>query len=155
MSTMEERADLYQNNLGAMAEPTAPYVAGVQKRLEGFDQWMASRPTLTDMGHNIEPEQSNATVGPHASRPLEPGDVVQLKSGGPLMTVSESPDSYYVKCSWFGPDNRVIVQPLAIICLERVDMSSLKKMDADLRRYAEGFSKGVAIPSQYGISRKG
>lgn len=145
MSTMEERADLYQNNLGAMAEPTAPYVAGVNRRLS--DPETARR----------EAAAAEAFAKQRAEqKPLEPGDVVQLKSGGPLMTVTEKQGGFSdVKCSWFGPDARIVVQPIAVVCLERVDMSSLKKMDADLRRYAEGFSKGVAIPSQYGISRKG
>ncbi len=71
-------------------------------------------------------------------KPFEPGDVVQLKSGGPMMTVSESPDSYYVKCSWFGPDNRIIVQPLAIVCLKRADRSPHEIFEGLRRSHTPG-----------------
>lgn len=37
-----------------------------------------------------------------ASRPLEPGDVVTLLSGGPMMTVAETKDAVdEVFCIWF------------------------------------------------------
>jgi uncharacterized protein YodC (DUF2158 family) len=32
---------------------------------------------------------------------LEIGDVVQLKSGGPKMTVEYLPDDLFIKCVWF------------------------------------------------------
>lgn len=35
------------------------------------------------------------------------GDVVQLKSGGPQMTVSETNDSEMLECTWFDSSNEL------------------------------------------------
>lgn len=35
------------------------------------------------------------------------GDVVQLKSGGPAMTVSETNDAGMVLCTWFNSQNEL------------------------------------------------
>ncbi|MBD8008758.1 YodC family protein [Acinetobacter pecorum] len=35
------------------------------------------------------------------------GEVVQLKSGGPLMTVSETNDAGVVECTWFNSENNI------------------------------------------------
>ena len=34
------------------------------------------------------------------------GDLVQLKSGGPVMTVTSLKDAGAVYCCWFGPDEK-------------------------------------------------
>lgn len=57
-----------------------------------------------------------------AGNKLKIGDIVQLKSGGPEMTVSELPDEYngYV-CQWFAGKKleRGIFEPEAIQLVQR------------------------------------
>lgn len=49
-----------------------------------------------------EMSDTHETSGPRKLRPLMAGDIVRLRSGGPLMTVAFlDPDYSRVDCSWF------------------------------------------------------
>jgi uncharacterized protein YodC (DUF2158 family) len=53
------------------------------------------------------------------------GDVVQLKSGGPLMTVDGSDDNGMIVCSWFGRKAKRRQDRFAEATLQRVEAHSV------------------------------
>lgn len=53
-------------------------------------------------------------------QPLEVGDQVRLKSGGPVMTVSKVHDVAKVTCDWFDEDKGVQSHIFPVKTLERV-----------------------------------
>ena len=55
-----------------------------------------------------------------ANNIIEMGNVVQLKSGGPKMTVSRIKDEN-VECTWFDKDNQKVVAEFNIILLHVPD----------------------------------
>lgn len=57
---------------------------------------------------------------PH-QRDLRPGDVVKLKSGGPLMTVIAGP-SLDPLCMWFGDDGVPLTHEFPSVALIVVEM---------------------------------
>lgn len=46
------------------------------------------------------------------------GDVVQLKSGGPTMTIEDIDDSGNVKCKWFDKDQTLHTESFKLEMLE-------------------------------------
>ncbi|QHS36123.1 DUF2158 domain-containing protein [Alcaligenes faecalis] len=53
------------------------------------------------------------------------GDVVQLKSGGPEMTViDKSQEGSNVKCMWFVTDNRARTQSIPAVALMAVELAN-------------------------------
>ncbi|MBX6965981.1 DUF2158 domain-containing protein [Alcaligenes faecalis] len=53
------------------------------------------------------------------------GDVVQLKSGGPEMTViDKSQEGSDVKCMWFVTDNRARTQSIPALALMAVELAN-------------------------------
>lgn len=55
---------------------------------------------------------------------IKPGDVVQLKSGGPEMTVSYLDDNE-AYCEWFDSKEEPHAQRYAVIVLKKTDMPNL------------------------------
>ncbi len=51
---------------------------------------------------------------------MKVGDVVQLKSGGPLMTVSDIEDED-VYCNWFDKNDKLVSSSFRILQLKIVD----------------------------------
>ncbi len=51
---------------------------------------------------------------------MKVGDVVQLKSGGPLMTVSDI-DNDEVYCNWFDKNNKLVENSFRLLQLKIVD----------------------------------
>lgn len=49
------------------------------------------------------------------------GDVVQMKSGGPIMTISEIRDDGKVVCHWFGDKNKQEIGTFPNVVLEKFD----------------------------------
>lgn len=52
-----------------------------------------------------------------------PGDVVQMKSGGPIMTVEDVRDDGKVICHWFGDKNKQEMGVFPAAVLEKYDSS--------------------------------
>lgn len=51
------------------------------------------------------------------------GDVVQLKSGGPEMTVIDNrPDGSKVECMWFVPNDEARTQSISSVALMAVEL---------------------------------
>lgn len=51
------------------------------------------------------------------------GDVVQLKSGSPEMTVIDKvPDGSKVECMWFTADNEARTQTIPVVAMMAVDL---------------------------------
>ena len=48
------------------------------------------------------------------------GDVVRLKSGGPLMTVIENDPTQGIRCCWFSKDEEIKVQAFAAGILDLI-----------------------------------
>ena len=48
------------------------------------------------------------------------GDVVRLKSGGPLMTVQQATYADSIMCTWFGEDNRRMSEGFHPRTLQRI-----------------------------------
>ena len=58
------------------------------------------------------------------------GDVVQMKSGGPAMTVIETGET--VKCMWFADGNETFkTESLPAICLEAIEFEEDTKSDSE------------------------
>lgn len=49
------------------------------------------------------------------------GDVVQLKSGGPTMTIEDIEDSGKVRCKWFDRDQTLYTETFKLDMLEFLD----------------------------------
>ncbi|USY23927.1 DUF2158 domain-containing protein [Alcaligenes sp. 1735tsa3] len=53
------------------------------------------------------------------------GDVVQLKSGGPEMTVIDKrPDGSKVECMWFVPNDEARTQSIPAVALMTVELAN-------------------------------
>jgi uncharacterized protein YodC (DUF2158 family) len=58
---------------------------------------------------------------------MKVGDVVQLKSGGPLMTVSDIEDED-VYCNWFDKNNKLVSSSFRLLQLKIVDENKLNEI---------------------------
>jgi uncharacterized protein YodC (DUF2158 family) len=55
---------------------------------------------------------------------FKPGDLVRLKSGGPLMTVSVLMDSGRIACLWFGDSKEMIYGRFSAKCLDPISIDN-------------------------------
>ena len=74
---------------------------------------------------------------------FKPGDVVQLKSGGPLMTVSINAGPA-VTCEWFDDRQQVLVRAFGAVSLKQANNSPPPNQKVDLSSLREKRAVGAA-----------
>lgn len=65
--------------------------------------------------YRIKPEPTQPTTSPSWTPAV--GDTVRLKSGGPVMTVTDV-DPLSLMCAWMNTSNELQVEPITTLCLE-------------------------------------
>jgi uncharacterized protein YodC (DUF2158 family) len=65
-----------------------------------------------------DPPASNSEMRSQTAHPLRPGDLVRLRSGGPLMTV-DSISGDQVDCFWTGADGEPNAESFPIDVLKK------------------------------------
>ena len=55
-----------------------------------------------------------------SDNPFQVGDVVRLKSGGPLMTVQQATYADNIVCTWFGESNKRMSEGFHLRTLQKI-----------------------------------